>query len=218
MFTAVSFAVSPTVDTFENGNIGTWMRNTIFTAVQGEAVGGNPGGYLVSRATSEEIGGVVGAVNRDEPFIGNYAGAGIGFISVDFLFIQTLEDVRLRVRRSSTENGWHYIFTPIGNQSNTWETFQVTFDPTWSDQEAMDNGWVQEGGTGSFSQVWSSVSNFEFRADNASSDNQALGIDNVTLARSQFSNVPTMSQWGLISVVALLGIAGLLAIRRRQIT
>ena len=219
LLSAASFAAAPAVETFDNGDIDGWTANTTMTTVMGVPAGGNPGGFLSSQADSDQFGGVVGTLNGNEPWVGNFAAAGIGFFSVDLKFFQTLQNPRLRVRRSSGENGWHFVLIPTGNQSNNWQHFEINFDPTWSDQEAMDNGWVQESGTGSFSQVWSDVLRFEIRADDATENIEALGVDNVTIAISQApSSVPTLSEWGLIAMAGVLGIVSFMVMRRRKVT
>ncbi len=214
----VSFGASPATETFDNGNLDGWVPNTIHTVVTGEIAGGNPGGFLSSLADSNVFGGVVGADNVFQPWVGDYAAAGINFIAVDLKFFQTIQDPRVRFRRSISENGWNFVLTPTGSQSNDWEHFEINFDPTWTDKEATDNGWQQEPSTGSFSEVMSSVIDFEIRADGAPEDVQALGVDNIQIDNGSRlpRPIPTLSESGILLMTALLALAAVIFMKRRS--
>jgi hypothetical protein len=83
----------------------------------------------------------------------------------------------------------------------------------------MDNGWAQEPNTASFSDVMSGVISFEIRADGALVNVQALGVDNIQIDNGSRlpRNIPTLSEYGIFVMVALVICAAVIFMRRRSI-
>lgn len=212
-FAATSHAATGVYDDFDAG-LGTWMPNTTETTNTHQAAGGNPNGYLESDniGVNPVIFHVVGAVNTSPNYSGVFAD-GQWTISVDLNFIRgDFDDAWLRFRfQDATANGWHI---PLTNMfANSWNSHSVTFDTTWSDAQAMLNGWVKEAdgatATPSFSGLWDDVYTSEVRliGDLASSLNLVGGIDNY---RATYVPVPA-AVWLFSS-----GLVGLMALVRRK--
>jgi len=146
------------------GVTGGWEPNTNRTAVEVYAEGGvSNSGYL----RSYEISGgfdIVGALQRNEPYVGNFATHGYARMEVALQFFEgAFTDARFRVRYlSGSYNGWYCPlttdFTP-----GVWHLISIAFDPTWSDPEAIAAGWVQESSSPSFQETMANVYTTEIR-------------------------------------------------------
>jgi hypothetical protein len=131
------------------GDLAGWGTNTEWTYVEVVDTGGNPGGYLYTRSEGSPGANIyyAGTATRKAEFSGNYGFAPLIKVSVDIKVLSTtsnLDRVDLRFRYHSAEyNGWRYLFSddPILDE---WCTYSVTFDPTWTDEEARSAGWVTD--------------------------------------------------------------------------
>lgn len=213
-FVANSHAATAVYDDFDAG-LGTWMPNTTETTNTHQAAGGNPNGYLESDniVVPPPVFHAIGAANTSPNYSGVFAD-GQWTISVDLNFIRgDFDDAWLRFRfQDATANGWHISLTNVF--ANSWNSYSVIFDTTWSDAEAMLNGWVKEPDgmltpTPSFSGLWDDVytSEVRFVGDPASTLNLVGGIDNY---RATYVPVPA-AVWLFGS-----GLLGLMAVARRK--
>ena len=151
-----------------------WTPDVLNGVVSVPAAGGNPGGYLdLAEGPTFDI---VGGVGNFPPIIGNYAAAGIFSVSFDInLFSGTFTLEAFRVRyKDATFNGWYHPVTYVAGGG--WEHFVITFDPTWSDAQAIAAGWVSEGDQ-DFATTMSDVFNPEIRLEGTGS-NLHGGLDN----------------------------------------
>ncbi len=130
------------------GDLADWESNTTVTTVVHSNTGGNPDGHLQTRGTGANSFDV-GALTQLPDVTGDYGGTiwtvsvDVAFFSEDFTGAGSFDDAWLRFRyQDSTENGWTYSLTDMF--SADWETFSVTFDTSWSDAEAMANGWFPD--------------------------------------------------------------------------
>ena len=172
----VSWSSASTVimETWNDGESGDWIGNTIFTTVEIKNTGGNPDGYLHSTGT----GGYVGATNHSSEYSGNFTDAGIRETKFDLYCISgVFTVVYLRHRYLDARyNGWKL---PVAlDSSSGWHSYSVIFDPTWDDAEAIAAGWEQEDGSASFSDTMSNVYTTEIRLNG----NGEVGIDNFIVA------------------------------------
>lgn len=189
-----------------------WVQNTVVTTVVHQPVGGNPGGYLGSSGTGAgtfDIGGTTELAAAS----GDWAAAGIGLVSFDVLFTEgDFDDAWFRVRfQDATFDGWSYSLTNAFGLG-VWNTYSIAFDPTWSDAQAMGNGWLPDDvvfagaiAPPSFATTMSDVYHPEVRL---SGEGLLVGgIDNFVL-QTPIPEPATMTLMGL-------GLAGL-AYRRRK--
>lgn len=137
-------AVYPHVEEWNSGSTAGWVGNTVESTVVHIGAGGNPLGYIETRGTG--FGSFdVGALTDIADFTGDYAAAGITGASVDLNFKTGQFDaawIRFRYLDSS-QNGWLYPLTNIF-APNVWQTYFVNFDPTWTDLEARNAGWITD--------------------------------------------------------------------------
>jgi hypothetical protein len=166
------------------GDLGGWTPNTTFSSLAQVQTGGNPGGYALAS------GSLSGAMHPTSPRLtGNYAPAGINRVSFDLSVLSgTLGNAAFRVRfRDSTFNGWSM---PLVLGAGPWQSFSITFDPTWTDAQAIANSWVSDGSsTVSFSQTMSEVYHPEIRL--SGSADLTVGIDNFLRSGS----IPAQMAW-----------------------
>lgn len=193
-------AVPGTVASFDVDEDG-FVGSTIATVQIYVPNGGNPDGHVQIRkdlTTDFDI----GTQNSVWPeFLGDYAAAGVTGGGFDLnVFNTTLDSAQLRFRRNVAENGWHYDFGPVVPNANVWESYDVAFDPSWTDALAAGNGWTQETGAPSFADLMQSVGWLEVRVINEGS--AVVGVDNVRI-------VPEPATLGLL-------MAGVLAVSRRR--
>jgi hypothetical protein len=180
MLAGPAFAAGAYTETFDGqGNLAGWFPNTIDSTVVNPGGGGNPGGYLLTRRAGDFS---IGAATDLAAATGSF-GSSPWTARVD-LQGQAGEtsDVWLRFRYlNSSFNGWRYRLT--GLLGSDWQTFSVSFDPTWSDLQAKANGWQTDLPDGSASVSWAqtmaTVYTTEIRVDGSRS--LLVGIDNVML-------------------------------------
>ncbi|MBL4850051.1 MAG: fibronectin type III domain-containing protein, partial [Planctomycetes bacterium] len=171
---AAATTLSPTTDAWDSGVLNGWVGNTAWTTVTAPGTGGNPAGYLRAVGTN----GWSGAFNLGSAYTGDLATIGVRRANIDVkCFTGTFSAAYLRVRyRDSTFNGWRYLLTgsPL---VGTWQSFQVNFDPSWSDAEAIAAGWTQEATSPSFSATMGDVYSMEIRLTGSGE----VGLDNFQL-------------------------------------
>lgn len=189
-----------------------WEGNTISSVVVFTGSVGNPAGSIASRflpsAGDIDIGFTSGNIAATS---GSFSGSPWQ-VSFDVQLNEVnFTDVWLRYRfQDFTFNGWRHALTGPFDKYNTWTNYQVSFDPDWSDAQAMANGWVQEAGpVVSFAQTMGNAYKTEIRfAFTGSPDSVIVQLDNFVQ-----SPVPEPETWALMLGGMLL--IGSLA-RRRQ--
>lgn len=195
-------------ETWDNqGDLAGWFPNTSDSTVVNPGVGGNGGGYLLTRRAGDFP---IGAATDLAAATGSFGGR-VWTASVDLIGLAgATSDVWLRFRfQDSSFNGWRFRLTgPLGE---TWATFDVTFDTTWTDLQAQANGWQTDlpGGAGSVSwaQTMTDVYTTEVRIDGTRT--LLAGIDNFSVNTA----IPEPSSWALMA--GGLGLMGWIARRRR---
>jgi len=182
-------ATVPTVAPFD-ADEDDFTASTTATVQIYSANGGNPGGHVEIRKDLTP-GFDIGTQNSVWPqFLGDYAAAGVTGGGFDLnVFNTVLDSAQLRFRRDVAENGWYYDFGPVAPNANQWESYDVAFDPSWSDADALANGWMQEAGGPDFAGLMGSVGWIEVRVINEGS--AIVGVDNVRI-------VPEPAALGLV--------------------
>jgi hypothetical protein len=211
-FASVSLqAAVASLETFDNGTNG-FEPNTTSSTVIHQAAGGNPDGHLLIRKDLSPPAFDVGALTATRAeFLGDYAAAGITGAAVDLNFQTTgIQAAWLRFRKDASSNGWRFPLTNAFPQ-NVWNTYGVSFNPTWSDIDAKAAGWLTDADVDPvalpslpFAEVMASVGTAEVRI--ASDVSTLVGMDNFMIS------VPEPSALALSS----LGGLALLAGRRRR--
>ena len=208
---SLSQAATIVSDNF-NAGLNGWTGNTSQTNVSNPLAGGNPDGYIMTDNTGNPTHfGAIGSLNTGVDYSGVFAD-GIWNVSVDINFMNgDFNDAWLRYRyQDSTANGWHISLTDVF--SNTWNTYNISFDTRWSDAEAIMNGWVREAdgtltNTPAFADLWANVYTTEVRLLGNPNFNLTAGIDNY-----QASIVPVPAAAWLFSS----GLLGIIGIARRK--
>jgi len=191
-----------------NGDTAGWEGNTIVSTVSQVNAGGNPGGYLNSVGTGSGTFDI-GAVSHLSALTGSYTGQ-VWTAKFDVNYLRgNFDDAWLRFRfQDSSHNGWRFHLTD-SFPSGAWQSYSVTFDPSWSDAQAIAAGWATDladgSGSVSFSETLSNVFTTEVRISGVG-DVQA-GIDNFNLV----GEVPEPSTYAM-----MLGGLGLLAMGWRK--
>ncbi len=165
---------------WDDGDIGGWQGITVDNDLAVMASGGvSDSGFLHSYQTAPTF-GISGAIQRFEPYIGDYGARGYVAVRCYLKFFAgtfTAADFRVRYQDSG-HNGWYLPltadFTP-----GAWQNLAFEFDPQWSDGEAMAAGWVQESATPTFQETMASVYTAEIRIQG--SGDLEVGIDNFQL-------------------------------------
>jgi len=180
----LTFSVHPAIadnvyEDWNDGDTGGWQPNTVMTEIEVVDSGGVDGGYL----RSFEIGSgfdIVGALNDGPAYTGNYVAHGYVRISVALKFFSGIPNSAwFRVRyHDSSYNGWHVPLTDDFT-NDIWHECVVYFNPTWTDEEAITMGWVQEPSSPSFQDTMSDVYTAEVRIQG--SGYLVLGMDNFAL-------------------------------------
>lgn len=164
-----------------SGNLAGWGQNTIATTLSVSDEGGNPGGYLVSSGNATNGYDAIGANNTHSELTGDFSTLGGTWqLSFDLLNSSgTFGDAWVRFRyRDSSYNGWHYS---LGNDFNAgaWTSYNIFFDQSWSDSEAVAAGWSHEAISPDWATTMSDVYSTEIRL--IGSGSLEAGIDNFAL-------------------------------------
>jgi len=204
-------AASAYSQTWSGASTEGWEANTISSVVVFDGTVGNPAGSVATRfdgsVAAFDIGFTSGSIAETS---GSFAGSPWK-VSFDLQpNVGKFDNLWLRYRyQDSTFNGWRHAMTGPFDQYGSWTTYSVTFDPSWSDAQAMANGWLQEAGP---------VVSFAQTLGNAYRTEVRLGLDvNTTSALAHMDNfmqtpVPEPETWALM----LGGLLAVSALARRR--
>jgi len=209
LITSVALAAVPYSEDWSGGtDTNGWQQGTTSTTLLRDDTTGNPVSSLVLRRILAAPIFDLGATSELPAVSGDYTGAPMWMVSFDVLYDQgNFADTWLRFRyQDPTFDGWHKDVADVF--PNSWESYSVMFDPSWTDGEAMANGWVDETGGGvSWQTLMGDVYHPEVRLLLGDEESAIGHIDNFVL-----KSVPEPGTMALM----LLGISGCGAIVRRR--
>ncbi len=204
-------AAAPYSQTWSGTDTEGWEGNTTSSEVVHDGTSGNPAGSIVTRRSLSppvfDIGATSGTVAETS---GSFSGSP-WTVSFDLLLdTGKFSGVSLRYRyQGPTFNGWSFPFAGPFDDYNVWKNYSVTFDPAWTDAQAMAQGWVQEAGpVESFATTLADAYRTEIRLIMADDLSAIAHIDNFVQRA-----VPEPTGVAL----ALLSLAGLGVLRRRTV-
>lgn len=148
MASGTASAAVPNHDDWDvSGDLAGWRQNTAKTVIAVIDTGGNPNGYLHSQSTGAFPGPLyyAGACSEKAELSGDFGFAPLVRVTVDLKVSSNtvnFNGVYLRFRyQDATYNGWRILLEDTPTY-DTWITYSVVFDPTWSDLDARAAGWV----------------------------------------------------------------------------
>ena len=181
MATAAMAAV-PYSEDWSAGNTNGWVQGTTSTTVVRDGGIGNPAGSIALRRILDAPIFDLGATSELPAVSGDYTGEPMWMVSYDVFYdIGDFTDGWYRMRyHDSSFDGWHKDVADLF--PNSWQSYSVMFDPSWTDAQAAANGWVDEtGGTVSWQQLMGDVYHPEVRLV-LGDDNSAIAyVDNFVL-------------------------------------
>ncbi len=131
--------------------------NASSDVVVGDA-GGNPGGCLLIRGSSDGD-GQIGVMTMTPGATGNYWVAGVGLMTFDMGFDDGwYSRVWLRIRSDeNVTSAWSYNVRIPNEPGGRWRQATIEFDETWSDYDAQLVGWSKQPGALSFTETMANV-------------------------------------------------------------
>lgn len=177
-----TLAAVPYSEDWSAGDTNGWIGSTTSTTVVRDAGTGNPAGSLAIRRSLAEPIFPTGATSELAAVSGDYTGAPAWMISFDVRYeIGNFVDTWLRFRyQDATFNGWHLDVADAF--PNSWQSYSVMFDPSWTDAEATAAGWVDETvGAISWQQLMSNVYHPEVRLIQGDDFSAIAYLDNFVL-------------------------------------
>jgi hypothetical protein len=201
LMSGAAIAAVPYSEDWSAGDTNGWQQSTTSTNWSRDNVEGNPAGSLVLRRILDAPIFDLGATSELPAVSGDYTGAAAWMVSFDVRYdVGGFSDTWLRFRyQDPAFAGWHKDVADVF--PNSWQSYSVMFDPSWTDVEAAANGWVDEtAGAVSWQTLMGDVYHPEVRLV-LGDENSAIGhIDNFVLK----TVVPEPATLALV----LLGISG----------
>lgn len=203
LFALTASAAMPYAEDWSAGDTNGWTGNTTSSVVIRDATFGNLAGSIVTRRELSPPEFDIGATTELPAASGDYTGAPAWMISFDVYYdLGNYVDTWLRFRyQDSTFNGWHIDVADVF--PNSWQNYSVMFDPSWTDGDAISNGWVQDAApTVSWQQLMTDVYHPEVRLLLGDDESAIAHIDNFVI--KQIPEPATVLLAG-IALLALLG-------------
>lgn len=197
-----ALAAVPYSEDWSAGDTNGWIQGTTSTTIIRDAGFGNPAGSIALRRILDEPIFDLGATTELAAASGDYTGAPMWMVSFDvFYSTGNVSDTWYRMRyQGPSFDGWHIDVADVF--PNSWQSYSVMFDPTWTDAQAAANGWVDEtGGTISWQQLMSDVYHPEVRVLLGDNLSAIAYVDNFVLK----TVVPEPATW-LLFIGAIVGL------------
>jgi hypothetical protein len=158
--------------------------------------GGNPDGYLEVKLAADPWGAT--SLFTELAEVTRFSADNTWTISVDLrnLGDNVITDVQLRFRYlNCMYNGWHYRLPYDVSAMKDWTTVSVTFDPSWTDEQAVRHGWAQESSAPSWKETATNAywTGLGFRSGPGSF---SVGVDNFRLEAGNRLLLPPVAEAG----------------------
>ncbi|MBI2824031.1 MAG: PEP-CTERM sorting domain-containing protein [Planctomycetia bacterium] len=199
------------IETWSSGTTAGWdsLGSNLFNDNPGS--GGNPGGWLRGVRGANPIFQMNGSAGL---FNGNY---GVKFgTSLTLGYDVYVEDggisgIRLEMRNSTDTTDWRYEWDLSATpqlHADGWVSKSAPIDTTWSDAQAIANGWTRVAGAGSWASVLADVGQDSYLvtltggAPPPIGSAESTGLDNFAI-----SKVPEPATASLMGVAALISLS-----------
>jgi hypothetical protein len=160
-----------------------WEKGTMNTFTEYHDSNGNPGGHIRAYGNL-----TTGIINKQPEFTGNYIQKNYNNISLDIrVNLQQLANFKpsIQIRYSPSYAGWNYELADFTNDASLWQHFEVYFDPTWSDADAMAHGWTPSTGPSkTFQETLAHVGSISVRGHYPQFTSKNLSFDNFKLSHA----------------------------------
>lgn len=145
--------VAPYTETFDGDSPSVW--NDGFEDLVPIVDSGDLNHDNVARVMHDSRFSLLGVRTTDDRFVGDWVTSGIRKFQYKLRSNAVYEG---RVRLTSGDTVWEYVFRNVDQGHFSWRTMAVEFDATWSDAEAFGNGWLRRTDTEkSFTETMSSI-------------------------------------------------------------
>ena len=205
---ATAHAASSYSEQWNAGDTNNWMQSTTSSVVVRDVSDGNPAASLAVRRSLSPPIFDIGVTTELDALSDNFTGQPGWMLSFDAKHdIGNYSDMWLRFRyKDATFDGWYLDVDD--SFSNTWQSYSVTFNPAWTNAQAIANGWKdQTAGAVPWQTLMTDVYHPEIRFLLADSQSALAHVDNV-----QLKVVPELASISLVMCAAL----GLLSTLRRK--
>lgn len=178
-FAAVTAHADHVSQEWDEGSTGSWLHVTSAGVVEVSPTGGLTGGYLSTYEPTYTY-GIVGAINFQPDYTGDYSLHAFRRLQVAVrLMGGTFLKVYAHLRYlDAMHNGWQCPLN-VDFGSSEWQIFNLDFDPDWTDQQALDAGWVQETAAAPFAATMAHVYTVGIKGEGTGT--LSLGLDHFAL-------------------------------------
>jgi hypothetical protein len=175
-------AAVPYSEDWSAGDTNGWIQSTTSSTVVRNVGIGNPADSIAIRRDLMPPIFPTGATSELPAVSGDYTGVPAWMVSFDVFYdIGNFADTWYRMRyQGPANNGWHLDVADAF--PNSWQSYSLMFDPSWTDAQATANGWVDEtAGTISWQQLMSDVYHPEVRLIEGDDFSAIAYLDNFVL-------------------------------------
>ncbi len=212
MLIAPSVVRANAIETWSNGtSTEGWGSHSSNLFNDNSGIGGNPGGWLRGVRGANPIFQMNGSGGI---FNGNYGTLFGPQLTVGYdAYVEDggFSGIRLTLRNTASTTDWRYDWDLSADpqvKADGWVHFSAPIDASWTDAQAVANGWILAAGSGSWASAVADVSSGSYLvlltggAALPTGSAYALGIDNFAVTAVPEPSVVILIGTGIISCVA----------------